>query len=352
MPAVIIGAWVLWGIFATAQQFTLTVFTRERFVLFDTVVYEFGQAFSWALLTPFLFLAADRLPMRRGRFALSLLTLLVLTLVVAVAKIGLDWVTFPAFTPMSVPERGMALLRRMLAVRIFPGVITASIITGLSLAVINYELYRDRELRARDLTARLAQAQLKVLEMQLNPHFLFNSMQSIAELMHTDVDAADRMLGRLSDLLRLSLSRFGVHELSLRDELDFLREYLAIEEIRFSDRLSVDFDVDPAVLDAAVPNLVLQPLVENAVKHGIARRVEPGRVRISAHRKDSRLLLEVADNGPGLGSPQPERLGLANTRARLEQLFNGDHDFTMHSDRTGGVRVELSIPFRLVSHAA
>ncbi len=230
---------------------------------------------------------------------------------------------------------------------------------GLYIAVATYDLYRDRELRARDLAARLAQAQLQVLETQINPHFLFNSLQSIAELMHQDVDAADRMLGQLSDLLRLSLSRFGVHELSLSEELDFVRRYLAIEEIRFSDRLSVEIDIDPEVLEAAVPNLVLQPLVENALKHGVGRRLEHGRIRIAARRQDSHLLLEVIDNGPGILNrrsddvgPRPDGVGIANIRARLEQLFGRDHHFSLQLDPSGGVRAELLIPLREMRHGA
>ena len=352
VPLIIIIGWLLVAVSRTAEQYTSSLFLGRQFELLDTTIFELEQALTWALVTPFLLIVVARVPFRRGRVAVPLLILMTATVTAAIVKIALDWITFPFATTLAVPESGLALLKRLFFVRIFFCLLTASIVTGLSLAVVNYELYRDRELRARELAARLAQAQLQVLEMQLNPHFLFNSLQSIAELMHSDVEAADQMLGRLSDLLRLSLSRFGVHELSLREEIDFLKEYLAIEEIRFSDRLSFEFDVDPGVLDAAVPNLVLQPLVENAVKHGVSRRVEPGHVRISAHRQNSHLLLEVADNGPGLGAAQPERVGLANTRARLQQLFDRDQHFEMHSDESGGVRVELSIPFRLLGHEA
>jgi signal transduction histidine kinase len=348
MPAIIVTAWMLLAVFSTAQRFVGTLFTGERFALFDTLPYAIGQSMTWALLTPIVLLVVSRVPLRRGRVAVPLLALFATTLLIASAKLVIDYVTFPFFTPFSVPESGAALFRRIFVVRFYFSFLTAAIVAGLSLGLVSYDLFRDRELRARDLAARLAQAQLQVLEMQLNPHFLFNALQSIAELMHTDVDAADRMIGGLSDLLRVSLSRFGVHELPLREELAFLRQYLAIEEIRFSDRLNVEFDIDPAVLDAAVPNLVLQPLVENAVKHGIGQRIDGGVVRIAAHRRDSELLLEVADNGPGLRGAQPERLGLANTRARLEQLFDRRQSFSLHDDAAGGVRVELAIPFRLV----
>ena len=348
MPSIIVTVWMLLAVFNTAQRLITTIFTGEHLDSIGLFTYNVAQSMTWALLTPVILLIVSHTPLRRGRLAMPILVLVATTAVVASLKLLIDFLVFPLFTAFSVPESGMALFQRIFFVRFYATFLTAAIVAGIALGLINYDLYRDRELRARDLAARLAQAQLPVLEMQLNPDFLFNSLQSIAELMHSDVDAADRMLGRLSDLLRLSLARFGVHELSLREELDFLRQYLAIEEIRFSDRLAVEFDVDPAVLDAAVPNLVLQPLVENAVKHGIGRRIGGGRVRIAAHRNHSELLLEVADNGPGLEGAQPERLGLANTRARLEQLFDRRQRFKLHDDAAGGVRVELAIPFRLV----
>jgi sensor histidine kinase YesM len=351
IPALIVLIWLLLACFNTAQRFVSAVFTGERFGFAEALAFPLQQSLTWALLTPFVLMVVTRIPLRRGRIAAAVASWFVASLVIATAKIGVDWLTFSLFTTIQVPESGMALFRRMFAVRILVCVVNVWIIGGLYLALTNYELYRDREWRARDLAARLAEAQLQVLEMQLNPHFLFNALQSIAELMHSDVDAADLMLTRLSELLRLSLSRVGVHELSLREEVDFLRRYLAIEEVRFSDRLRVEFDIEPDVLDAAVPYLVLQPLVENALKHGVARRLEPGFVRIAAHRRDSQLLLEVADNGPGLAAQQQERLGLANTRARLEQLFDRNQQFVLHSDPAGGVRVKLSIPFRLCHEA-
>jgi two-component system LytT family sensor kinase len=347
VPIAVVLIWLLLGFFNTAQRLVSAVFTGEWIDLTEALAFPLQQSLVWALITPFVLIVVTRIPVRRGRVAAAVVSWLAASIVIATAKIGVDYLTFSWFSTISVPESGAALFRRMFAVRILVCLVTVWTIGGLYLALTNYELYRDREWRARDLAARLAQAQLQVLEMQLNPHFLFNTLQSIAELMHSDVEGADRMLAGLSELLRLSLSRFGVHEVSLREEIDFLRRYLAIEEIRFSDRLRVEFDIGPGVLDAVVPNLVLQPLVENALKHGVGRRLEPGFVRIAAHRRDSQLLLEVADNGPGLAAEQMEHLGLANTRARLEQLFDREQRFVLHSDPASGVRVEVSIPFRL-----
>src|SRR4029079_2186861 len=176
---------------------------------------------------------------------------------------------------------------------------------------------------------------LQALKMQLHPHFLFNTLNSISALLDEDVDAADQMLARLGDLLRMTLENSGAQEITLQEELEFLRCYLEIEQVRFNDRLTVDMKIEPATLDAQVPNLILQPIVENAIKHGIVSRIAPGRIEISAIRYGGSLKLQVRDNGPGLHPGEAssgrvkEGLGLANTRARLEQRYRHDHRFEM-----------------------
>jgi LytS/YehU family sensor histidine kinase len=213
-----------------------------------------------------------------------------------------------------------------------------------------YTRYREEELRGSRMEAQLAQAQLQALRMQLHPHFLFNTLNAVSALMHRDLDAAERMLARLSDFLRLTLETGGAHEVPLRQELDFLRRYLEIEQTRFADRLDVRVDVEPVTLDARVPNLILQPLVENAIRHGVARSSAAGRIEIAAHRRNGSLLLEVRDDGPGLpeGADRPERegVGLTNTRARLRQLYGATSHLTLANRREGGLHVTLTLPFR------
>src|SRR5262249_29158966 len=148
----------------------------------------------------------------------------------------------------------------------------------------------------------LAQAQLSALKMQVHPHFLFNTLHSISALLHCDVEAADRMVARLGDFLRLTLDHSGDQEVTLEQELEFLRCYLDIELTRFQDRLTVNLDIEPATLEAQTPNLILQPIVENAIRHGIATRIEPGRIEISSARRGGRLRIEVRDDGPGFAS--------------------------------------------------
>jgi two-component system LytT family sensor kinase len=213
-----------------------------------------------------------------------------------------------------------------------------------------YRKYRERELRAIELEKRLAQAKLQALQMQLNPHFLFNSLHSISALMHQDVDAADRMISRLSDLLRAALDRTETQEIPLRKELEFLQRYLEIERIRFGDRLEVEIQAAPETLEASVPNLILQPLVENAIRHGIEPHARPGRIRFLARRQADELTLEVHDNGGGFASQAPmDGVGLSNTRARLRTLYGDGQQLEFYTPPEGGLSVRLTIPFRLGS---
>lgn len=225
-------------------------------------------------------------------------------------------------------------------------------IVGLSHAVLYYRESHDRAVRASQLETRLAEAQLKALQQQLHPHFLFNTLHAISTLMHRDVEAADRTLTRLSDLLRITLENIGQQEIPLEAELDFLSKYLEIEQTRFADRLLVRFDIQPETLDAFVPNLILQPLVENAIKHGLAKKNAPGRIDVSARREGDKLLLEVRDNGVGLSEDAltalQKGIGVSTTTARLQHLFGADYRFEFHRQPTG-LAVLVAVPWRSAS---
>jgi len=198
------------------------------------------------------------------------------------------------------------------------------------------------------LEARLARAQLQSLRLQLHPHFLFNTLNTINALIGTDRHAAERVVSGLSELLRMSLSSASELEISLAKELELLAHYIEIQQIRFQDRLTVSFRIDPDARYALVPNLMLQPLVENAIRHGIAPRAAPGHVVVTAARQGGRLELSVVDDGVG-ESPRVEHrdgVGLGNTRARLLSLYGSDHRFEAGSASTGGFAVRIEIPFR------
>lgn len=224
------------------------------------------------------------------------------------------------------------------------------VIVSVTHAVEYYRKFQERGLRAVELEKRLVQAKLQTLQMQLNPHFLFNSLHAIAELMHRDVEAADRMLTRLSELLRLALDTSETQEVTLTHELEFLRRYLEIEQTRFGSRLTVDMDIPNDTLDAMVPNLVLQPLVENAIRHGIEPNARPGRIELRSRRVGDMLHLTVTDNGRGLTTDKPQRegIGLSNTRARLRELYGSRQLLELKANEGGGLRAEVSLPWAIL----
>jgi two-component system, LytTR family, sensor kinase len=221
------------------------------------------------------------------------------------------------------------------------------VVVSLSGALRYYRKFRERELRAAELEKRLVEARLQALQMQLNPHFLFNTLNAIAALMHKDVEAADRVLVRLSELLRVALESSQTQEVTLGKECEFIRRYLEIEQIRFGSRLVVSLELAPETLEALVPNLILQPILENAIRHGIQPRAGQGRVVLSARRENGRLLLCVEDNGGGLSTSEPlrEGIGLSNTRARLLHLYGEAQRLRFLPAAAGGLAVEIELPF-------
>jgi len=211
-------------------------------------------------------------------------------------------------------------------------------------ALTFYRESRDRQMKAVELESLLRQAQLEALRSQLNPHFLFNALHSIAELVHHDPKLAEQLIVRLGELLRQALETTRQPELTLSEELEFIRGYLDIEQMRLGDRLRVNWEVEPDALQARVPSLVLQPLVENAIQHGIAATAAPGTLTLSARRQDGFLHVDIADSGPGLASPdlRPQGIGIANTRARLQRLYGERHGFELQHG--SGLTVKLRIP--------
>jgi sensor histidine kinase YesM len=209
-----------------------------------------------------------------------------------------------------------------------------------------YKGLREEEARASKLSTQLAQAQLHALRMQIHPHFLFNTLNSIAALLHKDVETADRMIARLGDFLRSTLSRSEAQTITLDQELDFLKCYLDIERIRFQDRLTVNLQIDPETLKIPVPNLILQPIVENAVQHGIARQTDAGLITVRASKQQDRLVIEIEDNGPGLAATRNGNsgIGLKNTQFRLQQFYGDDFSFQLGNANGRGVLVSINIP--------
>lgn len=317
-----------------------------RWVLFNSIDW-----LLYALLTPFVFRASRRFPLQRPYLLRNIALHVLGALGMCVAWAGLGtllrlaifshqqnstrqqiWVDFIGWIFITLPF----------------GVGVYFALVGIQHSFFYFAQAREREIQSARLAAQLTEARLGALRMQLNPHFLFNSLNAITVLVRDhDFAAASQTLELLSDLLRQVLRTDDRHETTLSSELDFLRRYLAIEQVRFSDRLRPFIDADPAVVRAAVPRFLLQPLVENAVRHGIARRADAGRIEVTARREEDQLVLVVRDDGPGLPTtPNSETgVGLSNTRARLAALYGPHATLHVENAEGGGVKATVHLPY-------
>jgi two-component system, LytTR family, sensor kinase len=319
------------------------------------VLLNFAYWYLWALVTPAIVFLSQHFRFERGGLLRALAVHLPSVAVFSFGHIAaMQGVYWWLATSKGRPFVWWSEVQRAALMNLDWEMMTYWAIAGLSHAVLYYRESRDRAVRAAQLETKLAEAQLKALQQQLHPHFLFNTLHAISTLMHRDVEAADRMLMRLSDLLRITLENLGRQEVTLETELDFLAKYLQIEQTRFADRLQVRFDVRPETLDSRVPSLLLQPIVENAIKHGIAGRNGGDTVQITAGRDNGRLWMQVRDNGAGLQVRTLKALrtgvGLSNTRARLDCLY-GRHYRLEFTDKHGGLSVLIEIPFQRVNVA-
>ncbi len=221
-------------------------------------------------------------------------------------------------------------------------------VVGFHEGIKVYQRYKDRQVAASQLEAKLSQAQIEALKMQLNPHFLFNTLNAVSALIHTDPSTADQMLSKLVHLLRLNMEQSHDQETSLKQEISLLEGYLEIEQLRFGERLKIQIEVPQPLLEAQVPTFVLQPLVENAIKHGLSDRAAGGTIHIRARQDGQRLFLEVEDDGPGVpGAHRGTGIGTHNTRSRLAQLYGEEQSFDLRFPPSGGALAQISLPLTL-----
>ena len=328
--------------------------------------HSFGRMFAWqiagwwfwAAATPLVLWLGRRFPFERAAIARSLPVHAAACVAVSAAYTLYAASLMLALRPWGAatnPPPFAALFFGRLLSQFHIDLLIYFAIVGVGVALGYYARLRERERQAAQLEARLAEAQLEALRAQLHPHFLFNTLNGIAALVREGSNrAAVDMLAGLSDLLRHALANAGRQEVPLREEVEFLELYLGIQQMRFRDRLRVQIDAAPDALDALVPNLILQPLVENAVRHGVAARDRVCTVVVGARRDRDQLHLTVSDDGPGLPDYLPPGreggIGLKNTRARLAQLYGPAHTFAI-SNRAegGGVEAALTLPLRLAS---
>jgi two-component sensor histidine kinase len=353
----LVALWTIPGVLAGFETSVFQMLEGRHPPLGRVLLQQCSGWWAWAAMTPVVFMLAERWPLRRPFRAGTLAVHLVASLIATAVHGVVYSLTSRALAP-TPPSASISLVLVRSLVGWLP--ITVPIYFGL-VAVAHWltlaRREREREQRTLALEAQLAGAQLQALRMQLHPHFLFNTLNTIAMLVREqDVTASIRLIAQLGDVLRQVLRSADTQEVLLSEEIAFTKSYLAIEEIRFADRLRVRWLLDESVMNALVPHLILQPLVENAFRHGIARREESGLLEIGARRKGNQLVLWVRDDGPGLSAPSAtsDGIGLANVRARLSALYRTDASLALESlplDDGGGVRATLSLPWHEASSA-
>ena len=332
---------------------------------------------AWMLVMPIALHYARALPIQVGKGARCAVCGVLLHIGIslgfgiasALVSVGLVFIIVPLLFPLRTLVSPMQeLITHLTMVSGFvASVVLYWLILGGTNAFTYYRAFRDQSLRAVELEAQLAQAQLHALQMQLNPHFLFNALNSVSSLLYEDVRRADTMLARLGDFLRITLNAPLAQCVSLRQELDFVKRYLDIEQMRFEERVGVEWEISPDTLEASVPTFILQPLVENALKHGILRSTAGGTITICTIRRDQTLHIgvrnrsalskevEYFDTRPttthngGNSSGVNTGIGLQNTRSRLEKLYPGAYSLDYGLVEDNGYAVAIHIPFQLVS---
>jgi two-component system, LytTR family, sensor kinase len=347
IPSAIIA---LLGIVLSIQNYFLEARQGEPVTLIAAFTDQMPYWFFWALLPPLVWRLLRRYPFERGRWVRSLLAHFSSSLFLAIV--------YPLFyilvsVTFAVPPNPSARLHFFFFITSHTsGVIIYWVILMIIMTLNYYRQYQEEKLNASSLKAQLAQAQLQALKMQLHPHFLFNALHSVTALiLKNENREAVRMINRLGELLRLAIKDTAIQLVPLEQELEFTERYLEIERIRFQDRLTVQMDIDPKALNAEVPNLILQPFVENALRHAIARHSTAGGIGIRAQCQGENLHLEVSDNGPGLPEDwleaKSDGVGLKNTRARLIQLYGKGYDFDVSNRKEKGAVATIVLPFRL-----
>jgi len=344
----IFAAWTAAALFFASNFVLQNQISSQPMSVWQAVSVQLASGYGWFVLMPVILWLANHFPLdRRGNLARNIIANLIGC--VALVLIHLAWDAFSQ-SVLNFRNRQFETYFSAYAFQFYLNFHWSCVvylqINGIIYGIRYYNKFRAGELRSSQLEGRLAQTRLKILQMQLHPHFLFNTHNAIAELIHKDPATAEKMVENLSDLLRMSLNKLNVEEISFQQELEFLNKYLEIEQTRFQDRLKIKKDIAPDTLDATVPNMILQPLIENAVKHGIAPLIEGGTIEIRSFKENGNLRVQICDDGIGASGKIIEGIGISNTRARLKHLYDNAHEFLIESNKDKGMSVNLVVPFR------
>jgi two-component system, LytTR family, sensor kinase len=354
-------AWTLVGLVYFAQNVTRRFYWEDPNPWQD-LRYWSANIYIAALLTPLIVAAGRRWPLERQQLARLIGLHLLLSIGWAIFKLSVEaafHLGWNEFWPIEPPITLRSEVSLLFIFGFHTSVVAYWVVLSIQTAFRNYGRFQERaqaalrsELRASQLETQVAQARLGALKAQLQPHFLFNTLNAIVVLVRQQKgQQAEETLARFSDLLRAVLADMDAQEVTLGRELEYLRLYLSIEQLRFSDRLRVEIDVDAEMLDAAVPHMGLQPIVENAIRHGVGPRASAGVIRIQTRRSGDFLHVIVRDDGPGFGAAKGAHglgLGLSNTRARLQQLYGAGAELRTESAPEGGARVTMVLPYHLI----
>jgi len=336
-----VGVWSALGLLFTPQTFLVNLHSPTPLNWWQAFVSTMFPFMLWALLTPPIFRVCDRFPLENRQIFRRVGLHFLMSILFGIAHLFLmeygERMLLPWAENYSPPIPATALILNFLAnnIMFYWGIL------AVNHAINYFQKYQDREFR-------LVEARMQALKTQLNPHFLFNTLNAISELVYISPPAADKTITELSDLLRITLEKDDAQEISLKDEIEFVGKYLNIQQTLLGERLKVEMSIEPETFDALVPNMFLQPLVENAVRHGIAPRKSGGMLSLAARRKNDRLAIIVEDDGTGLNANWLANggIGLANTRARLAHLYGENYRFDIEKSELAGTRVTIEIPFR------
>jgi len=348
--SIIFVIWTATGLLAAVEWYIPTRGSLHSLTLLRFLMPSLLTRWIFALLTPGVLWFSGRFPFGHGRWVRTIGWHVIGALGFLVLCVSIRVPLYPITDPVTHKQTDWSwrLYHDMILKDALYDCMMYGTIVTISQLWENYRKYRERELRASRLEAELAQTELKVLKMQMDPHFLFATLRSVSTLIHQDVEAADDLVASLSELLRISLDDADEQEVTLKREIDYLNAYLEIQQIRFRNRLAVLVTVDPRSLDALVPNMIMPALVENMLRRGFDEVHRAGQVEILSEVRDGKLRIEIHDDLPrsweGEEGPLDSDLGLANAKARLEHLYGASHKFALGLDAPGGSWLTLEIP--------